>query len=79
MPAHPDRRADDDGGAGFHPGRGSRRRSSDFEVSATPSGIETHLPLDQLSMGMSGDFEEAIEEGATLVRIGSALFEGVAR
>ncbi len=32
--------------------------------------------LDQLSMGMSGDFEVAIEEGATIVRIGSALFEG---
>ena len=28
-------------------------------------------------MGMSGDFEVAIEEGATIVRIGSALFEGV--
>lgn len=34
--------------------------------------------LDELSMGMSGDFEAAIAEGATLVRIGSALFEGVA-
>jgi len=31
--------------------------------------------LSQLSMGMSGDFEVAIEEGATLVRVGSALFE----
>lgn len=31
----------------------------------------------ELSMGMSGDFEVAIEEGATLVRIGTALFEGV--
>lgn len=31
-----------------------------------------------LSMGMSNDFEVAIEEGATLVRIGSALFEGLA-
>jgi pyridoxal phosphate enzyme (YggS family) len=30
--------------------------------------------LDTLSMGMSGDFEVAIEEGATMVRIGSALF-----
>lgn len=30
--------------------------------------------LDQLSMGMSGDFEQAIEEGATIVRIGSALW-----
>ena len=31
-------------------------------------------PLPVLSMGMSGDFEIAIEEGATLVRIGTALF-----
>ncbi|HEY3965645.1 MAG TPA: YggS family pyridoxal phosphate-dependent enzyme [Planctomycetaceae bacterium] len=31
-----------------------------------------------LSMGMTGDFEVAIEEGATLVRIGSALWEGLA-
>lgn len=36
------------------------------------------LPLKELSMGMSNDFETAIEEGATLVRVGSALFEGVA-
>jgi uncharacterized pyridoxal phosphate-containing UPF0001 family protein len=28
-------------------------------------------------MGMSGDFESAIEAGATIVRVGSALFEGV--
>lgn len=34
------------------------------------------LRLDALSMGMSGDFEAAIEEGATIVRIGSMLFEG---
>ena len=33
-------------------------------------------PLPQLSMGMSGDFEVAIEEGATMVRIGTALFGG---
>ena len=32
------------------------------------------LPLPQLSMGMSGDFEVAIEEGATIVRLGTALF-----
>jgi pyridoxal phosphate enzyme (YggS family) len=31
-------------------------------------------PLPELSMGMSHDFEVAIEEGATLVRVGSALF-----
>jgi pyridoxal phosphate enzyme (YggS family) len=33
--------------------------------------------LDQLSMGMSQDYEVAIEEGATLIRVGSALFEGL--
>ena len=33
--------------------------------------------LDELSMGMSGDFEAAIEEGATIVRVGSALFKGI--
>ena len=36
-------------------------------------------PLPQLSMGMSGDFEVAIEEGATIVRIGTALFGERAR
>lgn len=35
---------------------------------------EYWFALDQLSMGMSGDFEVAIEEGATLVRVGTALF-----
>jgi pyridoxal phosphate enzyme (YggS family) len=33
--------------------------------------------LRELSMGMSGDFEVAIEEGATLVRVGSAVFENI--
>lgn len=32
------------------------------------------VAMDQLSMGMSGDFEVAIEEGATLVRVGTAIF-----
>ena len=32
--------------------------------------------LEELSMGMSGDFSEAIEEGATMVRVGSALLQG---
>nr|WP_211187329.1 YggS family pyridoxal phosphate-dependent enzyme [Achromobacter sp. Bel] len=35
-----------------------------------PAGIS----LDELSMGMSGDFEIAIEEGATVVRVGQAIF-----
>lgn len=34
----------------------------------------TGIPLPILSMGMSGDFEVAVEEGATLVRVGSAIF-----
>jgi uncharacterized pyridoxal phosphate-containing UPF0001 family protein len=34
--------------------------------------------LSDLSMGMTNDFEPAVVEGATLVRIGSALFEGLA-
>ena len=33
-----------------------------------------HVQMDELSMGMSGDFEVAIEEGATLVRVGTAIF-----
>jgi len=33
-----------------------------------------HAHVDTLSMGMSSDYAEAIAEGATLVRIGTALF-----
>lgn len=42
--------------------------------------LQSSLPeqrIDQLSMGMSNDFEIAIEEGATFVRLGSVLFEGM--
>jgi PLP dependent protein len=35
------------------------------------------LDLNELSMGMSHDFEVAIEEGATIVRVGSAFLEGL--
>jgi pyridoxal phosphate enzyme (YggS family) len=41
--------------------------------------VQARLPahrLDHLSMGMSNDFEVAIEEGATFVRLGTVLFEG---
>lgn len=38
---------------------------------------DTGLSLPHLSMGMSNDFEVAVEEGATLVRIGSLLFAGL--
>lgn len=43
-------------------------RSLRDELSAKYPGLK------ELSMGMSGDFEVAIEEGATIVRIGSAIF-----
>lgn len=36
--------------------------------------VDPALDLSQLSMGMSGDFEVAIEEGATVVRVGQAMF-----
>lgn len=39
-------------------------------------GLRDKLGLVDLSMGMSNDFEVAIEEGATIVRVGTALFEG---
>ena len=37
---------------------------------------EFDIDLPELSMGMSGDFREAIAEGATIVRIGTAIFGG---
>ncbi len=36
--------------------------------------IEFHVDLTQLSMGMTNDFAIAVEEGATLVRVGTAIF-----
>jgi PLP dependent protein len=39
--------------------------------------LAPNIVLNELSMGMSGDYEIAIEEGATIVRVGSALFEGL--
>ena len=49
------------------------RELSQQLVSRCPPGV----CLQELSMGMSGDFEVAIEEGATMIRVGSALFEGI--
>ncbi len=37
----------------------------------------SEISLEELSMGMSRDFEVAIREGATIVRIGSLLFDGI--
>lgn len=46
-----------------------RRLAEQIRTAAIPGVV-----LDELSMGMSGDFEVAIEEGATLVRVGTAIF-----
>jgi pyridoxal phosphate enzyme (YggS family) len=46
-----------------------------MELAALRARLENDgLALDSLSMGMSGDFEEAIAAGATLVRIGTGIF-----
>lgn len=49
------------------------RRLRELRDEARRSGVAGEQ-CDDLSMGMSNDFEVAIEEGATLVRIGTALF-----
>jgi uncharacterized pyridoxal phosphate-containing UPF0001 family protein len=38
------------------------------------AAVIPHHPCNELSMGMSGDMEVAIAEGATMIRIGRALF-----
>ena len=44
------------------------------ELMAALNAAEPSLGLDTLSMGMSADLEAAVAEGATIVRVGSALF-----
>jgi hypothetical protein len=46
-----------------------RRLRDDIRALAIPN-----VDMQELSMGMTGDFEAAIEEGATLVRVGTAIF-----
>ena len=46
------------------------RELSQKIAEAQVAGVE----MNELSMGMSGDFEAAIEEGATLIRVGTAIF-----
>lgn len=56
-------------------GRGVARRAfADLRELASDYRQQTGLALPVLSMGMSGDLEEAVSEGSTQVRIGSALF-----
>ena len=50
-----------------------------LQDSLFPQFEGSNVNLKELSMGMTGDFEIAIAAGATMVRIGSALFQGVER
>lgn len=57
-------------------GEGERARPYFIRLRNLRDGLEQRfgLHLPHLSMGMSGDFIQAIEEGATLIRVGTALF-----
>src|SRR5262245_46799491 len=46
-----------------------RERRDQWQASGVPASM-----LRELSMGMSGDFEVAVQEGATIVRVGTAIF-----
>ena len=53
----------------------SRQRAWFAALRALKQSLDASgMALDTLSMGMSGDFEAAIQEGATIVRLGTALF-----
>jgi pyridoxal phosphate enzyme (YggS family) len=58
-----------------------RSRPVFFELRALRDRLQQAIGdihvLEHLSMGMTQDYEVAIEEGATLIRVGSALFEGI--
>ena len=49
------------------------RRLRDLRDEWLASGVPAPM-LRELSMGMSGDFEVAVQEGATMVRVGTAIF-----
>jgi uncharacterized pyridoxal phosphate-containing UPF0001 family protein len=51
------------------------RALADLRRTLVARGVSESM-LTELSMGMSHDFEVAIEEGATLVRVGTAIFGG---
>jgi hypothetical protein len=53
--------------------RPSFRQLTDLRGRIEAEGIE-NVSMSHLSMGMTHDFEVAIEEGATIVRIGTAIF-----
>ena len=68
-------------GMASHPEAGRNPRQEFAHLRELRDGLSDRFPdaggLPELSMGMSGDFEDAISEGSTIVRIGSALFHGL--
>jgi PLP dependent protein len=62
-------------GMARHTSERSEQRAQ-FAVLARTRGeiADAGIPMDTLSMGMSDDFEAAIAEGATIVRVGTAIF-----
>ena len=64
-----------------HPEAGRDPRQEFAHLRELRDGLNDRFPdaggLPELSMGMSGDFQDAICEGSTMVRIGSALFQGL--
>ena len=68
-------------GMASHPEAGREPREEFAHLRKLRDGLTERFPgaggLPELSMGMSGDFEDAILEGSTMVRIGSALFQGL--
>ena len=53
--------------------RGVFRKLYQFYVDIKSKNID-NVTMDILSMGMTGDFQVAIEEGATMVRVGTGIF-----
>ena len=70
-------RADDDGRVRRRPASGAGPTFAELRELRDALRTRTGLPLPHLSMGMSNDFEVAVEEGATFVRVGTTLFEGL--
>jgi len=68
-------------GMASHPEVGRNPRQEFAHLRELRDTLNERFPdaggLLELSMGMSGDFEDAIYEGSTMIRIGSALFQGL--
>lgn len=62
------------GMASFTPDMALRRAQFRSLAEARRGIVAAGIPMDTLSMGMSDDFEAALAEGATIVRIGTAVF-----